>query len=312
VRHLLLGGLLGLAPRLIALCLYHDRPLEGTAAHYSLLAALGDLRWLPLCLWRAGLGDAVYLRYVGRLAIEPWPYWLLGATFIAPWIRHARRLPTAAWFTLLAASLAAVLVTLAAPYLAVRFMVVPLIGLTSFLGLCASAAIEEDARWRWPMAGAALGITTLNLFYCINDFYRPWASRELGYTKFFFGDRSKRTGNWAYYPKEELARQLLALTPPPEQIITVSTLERPLRVLLDGSPLRVTLPTNANPQLLSVLVDYRYADAPEPLCVNVGADVGGTARCFSEPALLGEYYVIYTHAVVTKSASASVQPLQPE
>jgi hypothetical protein len=289
LRLAILGGLAGLSPRLVALILYHGTPLEGTAARYSLLAALGDLRWLPVSLWRAWQGDAVYLRYVGRLAVEPSPYWLLGAVFVIPWAGRLRRVPKPVWFTLLMASLSAVLVTLAAPYMAVRFFILPVIGLTTFLALSGSAAIEEAPRWRQPMAGAAVVIIALNLFYCTEDFYRPWQSSTLGYTKFFFGDRSKRTGNWAYYPKEALVRELLELTPTPEQIITGPTLERPLRVLLDGSAMRVALPTNADPVARSVFIDYSNPEPHSPYCLPVA----GKETCFRDPVPIGGYYVIY-------------------
>jgi hypothetical protein len=300
-RPALLGAIVGLAPRVLALILYHDKPLAGTAARYSLLEALGDLRWLPLCLWRTWQGDAVYLRYVGRLAIEPWPYCLLGAMFFIPWVRQPRSLPKPAWFTLLMASMAAVLVTLVAPYMAVRFFPLPLLGLTAFLVLSGGAAVDKDARWRWPVGAAALGMTLFNVYYCINDFYRPWQSRALGYTQFFFGDRSKRTGNWAYYPKDQLVRELLALSPTPEQIVASPTLERPLRVLLDGLPLRVALPANADANARSVFVDYRYAGLGDPHCINLGE----RWTCFRNPTPIGEFYVVY----VENDRSTSIEAL---
>jgi hypothetical protein len=284
----ILGGLLGLAPRIIAVCFY-SMPLEGTAARYSLLAALGDLRWWPLCLWRTLQGETVYLRYVGRLAVEPWPYWILGLVFITPWLGRLSSVPRAARFALLASILGGLLVTLAAPYIAVRFFILPVIALTAFLVMLGAAAIEKDAAWRWPIAGTALVLTLFNLFYVIHDFHRPWQRGELGITKFFLGDRSKRTGNWAYFPKEQLALELRALTPAPEQVVTVPTLERPLRVLLDGSPLSVVLASNAAPERRSVFVDYLYPDSPERHC----AGVAGGELCFTNPAIIGQFYVIY-------------------
>lgn len=293
----LLGALLGLLPRLLSLALYHDKPLEGTAAGYSLLGALGDLRWFPLCLWRTLQGDTVYLRYVGRLALDPWPYWLLGVVFLLPWLgrgwgrRGARAwlVPRPALFVLLSAILSGVLVTLAAPYIAVRFMLLPVIGLTTSLILSAAAAVELDERWRWPMVATALGISILNLFYGINDFYHPWHTNQLGYTQFFLGDRSKRTGNWAYYPKEALVRELVALTPSPQQIVTVPTLERPLRVLLEGHPVRVALPSNVEGGLRSVYVDYRSSDAATAPCVSAA----GAPLCFGDATVMAQYYLVY-------------------
>lgn len=288
LRPLLLGGLLGLAPRLVALALYH-RPLHGTAAKYSLLAALGDLRWLPSCLWRTWQGSTVYLRYVGRLAHEPWPYWLLAGVFVWPWRGRFRALPKPASFTLLLACFSAILVTLAAPYMAVRFFLVPILALTASLVSFGAAAIDADRRFRWPVVGSALLLTALNLFYCISNFHVPWRRRELAYTQFFLGDRSKRTGNWAFFPKDELARELLALSPPPEQVLTVPTLERPLRVLLEGEPIRVTLPPEGDRQLRTVFVDYRKPDALGPHCV----EVPGRRICFQEPRPIAEHFLLY-------------------
>jgi hypothetical protein len=288
-RPALLGGLLGVAPRIVAVALYHDRPLEGSAAGYSLLAAIGDLRWLPLCLWRTLQGEAVYLRYVGRLAIEPWPYWLLAVVFVVPWLGRHRAVPRPPLFVLLSTLFASVLLTLAAPYLAVRFFVLPVIGLAAASLLFAAAAIDENERWRGPMAVTVLGISVLNLFYGVSNFYHPWQARELGYTKFFFGDRSKQTGNWAYYPKERLVRELLALSPAPQQIVTVATLERPLRVLLDGSPMRVVLPANTDPALRSVFLDYNAPDRSEPRCVNFPQ----RETCLHGPAVIADYFLIY-------------------
>ncbi|HWO13911.1 MAG TPA: hypothetical protein VNN80_30620 [Polyangiaceae bacterium] len=288
-RLVLAGGALGLAPRLLALALYHDQLIEGTAQGYSLLPALGDLRWVPICAWRTWHGDTVYLRYVGGLAHEPWPYGLLGVVFVLPWFGRWRQVPATAWFTLLAAVLSAALVTLAAPYIAVRFSIVPIAGLTAFLAVLGAAAIERDARWRAPIIGAALAATGLNLYFCVSNFYVPWRDGKLALTTFWLGDRSKRTGNWAYFPKEGLVEELGKLEPAPEQVLTVPTLERPLRVLLDGTPIRVKLPPNADPALRSVYVDYRKPEALGPHCV----EVPGGRFCFGAPAPVAEHYLLY-------------------
>jgi hypothetical protein len=285
----LAGALLGLAPRLVALALFNDQLSDGVPQGYSLRAALGDLRWVPICLWRTWQGDTVYLRYVGRLASPPWPYWSLGVVFIAPWLRRVRQVPAVAWFALLSSLLAALLMTFAAPYIAVRFMLLPVAGLTACLGLLGAAAIEADRRWRAPIVGAAVALVSLNVFFYIANFYRPWRDDQLAWTTFWLGDRSKRTGNWAYFPKEDLARQLLELQPLPEQVLTIPTLERPLRVLLDGSAIRVVLPTAADPALRSVFVDYRAPDAVGPHCV----EVPGGRLCFGEPTTIASYFVVY-------------------
>jgi len=287
-RLALLGGLLGVAPRLLALAAFRQ-PLEGNATRYSLLEALGDLRWLPLCLWRTLHGDTVYLRYVGRLALEPYPYWVLALVFVAPWLRRRARVPAAARFVLYAVLASSVLVTLAAPYIAVRFFVLPALGINAALVLLGAAAIERNAAWRAPIAGAATLLSLCNLFYGVADFYRPWQRRELGITKFFLGDRSKNTGNWAYFPKEELVRELAALSPRPEQIITVPTLERPLRVLLDGEPVRVALAVEADRALRSVFVDHLWPDSPERHCAVTPTG----EMCFGGRAAIARFFVVY-------------------
>lgn len=287
-RLALLGGVLGVAPRLIALLVFRQ-PLDGAATRYSLLEALGDLRWLPLCLWRTLHGDSVYLRYVGRLAIEPWPYWLLGLVLLAPWARRPFRLPVSARFVLYAALASGVLVTLAAPYIAVRFMVLPVLALNAALVLLGVHAVERDAAWRWPIAVAATLLCSCNLFYAALDFYRPWQRHELGITKFFLGDRSKNTGNWAYLPKEELARELVALSPRPEQIVTGATLERPLRVLLDGSSVRVSSALDADRALRSVYIDYLWPDSPERQCAATRTG----EMCFERPRPIAKLYLLY-------------------
>ncbi len=284
----LLGGLIGLAPRLIALTAFRH-PLQGTAARYSLLEALGDVRWLPLCLWRTLHGDTVYLRYVGRLASEPWPYWLLALVVVTPWVLRRWPLPAAVRFALYAALASGVLVTLAAPYIAVRFLVLPALGVNAALVLLGAGAIERDAAWRWPIAGAASLISLCNLIYGVADFYRPWQRHELGITKFFLGDRSKNTGNWAYFPKEELVRELRALSPRPQQIVTVTTLERPLRVLLAGEPVRVSLEPEADRALSSVYIDYLWPTTPERRCEGAPA----REMCFRDPAAAARFFVIY-------------------
>lgn len=286
---LLLGALLGLLPRLVALAIYNEHPLEGTPQGYSLRAALGDLRWVPICLWRTWQGDTVYMRYVGRLASPPWPYWALGVVFLAPWLRRLRRAPAVAWFALLSGLFSGLLMTFAAPYIAVRFFILPVAGLTAFLGLLGAAAIEADARWRTPIVGTAVVLIGLNVHFTVSNFHRPWRDDELAWDTFWLGDRSKRTGNWAYFPKQALVEQLLQLEPAPEQIVTIPTLERPLRVLLDGSPVRVVLPPGADAARRSVFVDYRAPDALGPHCV----EVPGGRLCFGEPEAIAKYFLVY-------------------
>ncbi|HTV19733.1 MAG TPA: hypothetical protein VMG12_13705, partial [Polyangiaceae bacterium] len=288
-RRALLGVLLGVAPRLFALIVFHE-PLAGTAAaRYSLLRAVADLRWLPLCLWRTLHGDTAYLRYVGRLALTPWPYWILAIGFLLPWRRRHWPLPRPARFMLYATFASAVLVTVAAPYIAVRFFPLSVLGLSASLVLLGAGAIARDPSWRWPVAGSAALMSLCNLFYYGVDFVRPWERQELGLVKFFLGDRSKETGNWAYLPKEELVQELRALAPQPQQIVTGATLVRPLRVLLAADPVRVAMAGEADHALRSVFIDYRWPDSPEQHCDETPTG----ALCFRGPKTLARYFVLY-------------------
>jgi len=287
-RPLLLGGLLGLAPRLVALALYHDKALTGYAANYAPWDAIKDLIWLPKALWETWHGETVYLRYVGRLALGVWPYGLLLIGFLLPWARCPRRVPREAWFTLLAALGTAVLMTVAAPYIAVRFLVLPLLGLNVFCVMLGAAAIERDASWARCVRGSALLLGACQLFYVLVNFYAPWREQQLGVTTFFLGARSKRTSSWAYLPKQELVQQLLELSPAPEQVLAYPSLHRPLLALLSGTPLVVKLPEDADPTQRSVFVDYNR-EPPDPLCVGLGAQ----RTCFLRPVGIARYYVVY-------------------
>jgi hypothetical protein len=288
-RPLLLGAALGLAPRLAALALFHDRALGGYAARYEPWAAIKDLIWLPKALWETWHGETVYRRYVGRIALGIWPYGLLLAGFAVPWWRRPRRIPRAAWFVLLASLGTAVLVTVGAPYIAVRFLVLPLLGLSTFFVLLGAAALVDEPRWGRLVRGTAFALAACQLFYAVADFYLPWRQQKLGVTTFFLGARSKRASSWAYLPKEALVRELLALSPPPEQIITQPSIERPLRALLHGSSLRARLASDAEPGKRSVFIDYDRPPLADPFCL----DVGTSPRCFHSPTPVGGYFVLY-------------------
>lgn len=288
-RPLLAGALLGLAPRLLAVALYHGKPLTGSAAGYKPWDAIKDLIWLPKALWEAWHGEAVYLRYVGRIALEIGPYGLLAVGFVVPWLRRPRDIPREAWFTLLTSLGTATLMTLGAPYIAVRFLVLPLLGLSLFLVVLGAAALARDAGWGWLVRGTALALGACQLAYLMANFYLPWREQELGVTTFFLGARSKRTASWAYLPKDALVRELEALAPPPEQILTTPSIERPLRALLHGSPLDVRLAKDADPARSSVFVDYDRRPLADPLCVEVGAQ----HTCFYEPVPVASYFVVY-------------------
>ncbi len=288
----LAGLLLGALPRAIALALYDTALESGTSAGgYTLRGGVADLRWLPKALWETWTGETVYLRYCGRVTVEIWPYWLLGLGFLLPWWRRLWQIPRAALFCLVASLASAVVCTIVAPYLGVRFFVLPLVAACAFLGLLGAAAIERDARWRTPVAALTVALTGCNLFYLAANFYLPWAHEDLGITTFFLGERSPYTSSWGYLPKQGLVRAVLALSPRPEQLITNASLDRPLRALLHGSGIRSCTAGEADSSASSVFVDYVYSpgDQAPARCV----DTPGEQMCFHDPQIVDRYFVLY-------------------
>ena len=285
------GGLaLGLLPRGIALALYGTDLGTGTSAErYDLHRAIADLSWLPKAMWETWTGKTVYLRYCGRVAVHIWPYWALGLGFLAPWWRRPSELPRAAVFCLSAALACAVMCTILAPYLAVRFFVLPLVAACAGLGLLAAGAGERDARWRNPVAALALLLTGCNLFYLVANFYLPWADGDLGITTFFLGRRSAATSSWGYLPKQDLVRAVLARSPRPEQVIASPSLDRPLRAMLHGSGISSAIPAEADRSRSSVFIDYAIGKPTPERCV----DTQGERRCFHSPEIVARYFVVY-------------------
>jgi hypothetical protein len=284
------GLALGVFPRVLALYLYGTELESGSSgSQYALEAAMSDLRWLPKALWETWTGETVYLRYCGRVAVQIWPYWLLGLGFCVPWLRPPWQLPRAALFCLLASATSAVVCTLAAPYLGVRFFVLPLVGTCACLVLLGAGAIERDARWGYPVRGLGLALTACNLFYLGANFYLPWARHDLDITSFFLGERSPRTTSWGYLPKDGLVQALTALSPRPEQVISNATIDRPLRALLHRSGIQSCTWNEADPTLRSVFVDYISAGLQPTRCV---ATPGGE-MCFQNPEVVDQYFLLY-------------------
>jgi hypothetical protein len=286
-RPALAGFALGVAPRVVAIALYH-KPLAGGAATYNPLTALVDLVWLPAALWESLDGRAVYLRYVGRVAFFIVPYWLLAIDLWWPWRGRWRELPEAVRFTLWAALAASAVATVMAPYQAVRFMIVPVVGLATFVVLLGVATSERDPQRTWRVRLVVAALTAGNLLYLAGNFYVPWARNELAITTSFFGWRSARTTSHEYLPKEALELQLRALSPLPAQIISKHSLVRPLRVLLNDLPTRCVVAEEADQTLPSIYLDYRTADLPPRVCLGSAG-----APCFDRPRPLDPFYVLY-------------------
>ena len=286
----LAGFALGLSPRLLAMLAYDNAQITDTAKALSPSAALADLRWLPEAYWDALLGRTVYLRYVGRLAEEVRPYWGVGLVMLLPWVRRFRALPRPFLFTVVALLALCVLTTLGAPYLEVRYFVLPVIAFPVCLVLLGAGAIEIDARYRHLVRGAAAVMIAANLYYLFTNFYAPWQRRELGMVAYHVGERSPAIGSWHFLPKDELVHELERLDPPPEQIISWPSLNRPLRALMHDGRRRIVTPQEANRKLRSVFVDYRSRRYGPRYCLRVR---GKKQLCFTQPTIVDQHFVLY-------------------
>jgi hypothetical protein len=287
----LLGIASGLLPRALSVALYYQGSVAGTSAgQYDFEAAFADLRWLPKAVWETLHGETVYLRYVGRVAVEIWPYWLLGLLMFLPWLRRFRSPPRHVWFALVAAVAVSIFIMLGGPYLGVRFLVLPAIGFSAFLVLLGASAIQVAPRWAHLVRGTALAMVAANLFYLVSNFYLPWARRDLGITTFFLGARSPFTSSWGYLPKDEIERYIRQLTPAPEQIVTVNaSLGRALRAALLDTPIRFTDVNVAHKNLRTVYVNYASGTPPDRVCLPRPDG----ELCFTGPVVVDTHFVIY-------------------
>lgn len=287
--HLLAGFAVGLGPRLLAFALYHEHELEGSAAQYALDAAVADLKWLPGALWDTLTGQDVFLRYVGAVYVEVWPYWLLALVLLIPFVRAPLAVPRHVGFTLLCSLCFAVLATLEAPYLAVRFLLLPVIGLAACAAQLGAAAIERDPRWSYLVRSTAGVLVASQLFYLFGNFYLPWQRGDLQFAGFFLGERSPYTTSEGFLPKQALVRYLRALDPPPEQIIAPASLERPLRALIDDPQITIHNPVETtDTSLQTVYADYRRGDLPDVHCIRTG----GGRMCFHHMEAVGKYFMV--------------------
>jgi hypothetical protein len=287
--HLLAGFIVGLGPRLLAVALYHDHQLEGSAAKYALDAAVADLKWLPGALWDTLIGQTVFLRYVGAVYVEVWPYWLLALALLIPFVRAPLSVPRHVGFTLLCSLCFAVLATLEAPYLAVRFLLLPVIGLAACAVQLGAAAIERDHRWSYLVRTTAGLLVATQLFYLFGNFYLPWQRGELQFVNFFLGDRSPWTSSEGFLPKQALVRYLRALEPPPEQILAPASLARPLRAMLDDPRITILDPVEAtDTSVPTVYAGYLRGELPTVYCVGTG----GGRMCFHQIEAAGKYFMV--------------------
>jgi hypothetical protein len=286
-----LGGfVLGVSPRLLAVALYGEGELVGSSvAKYTIGAGVADLKELPSILWDVLHGRTVYLGYVGRVAHDVWPYWFLALLLLLPWWQRPLAVPRHATLALIASLAFCALATVGAPYIAVRYFVLPAIGLACWWVVLGAAAIERDRRWVPLVWATAMALVACNLFYMLTDFYVPWSKQELAITSYRLGQRSARTTTWGYLPKDELVRRLRELDPPPEQIISNATIDRPLRALLADTAIRVRTSEEADKTLRTVFVDYHYGPIRNTQCLPVPYG----QMCFRRPEIIDNFFLLY-------------------
>jgi hypothetical protein len=281
------GFVLGFAPRLVALLAY-DVPFEGTAAGYRPDRAIHDLIFLPAALWNTLNGRTLYLGYVGHEVLPVLPLWLLAVCFALPWRGRLRELPAAARVTAYGCLVMAALGTLATPSLAVRYLLYPCIGLTVFLVQLGATAIAEQPRWTPLIRSAAALMIAGNLVYMTVNFYQPWARGELTVSYHKLGNRNKRESNRGWLPKTKLVQTLRELGP--AQVLSMPSLDRPLRVLLQEQGARVTTLEEGDPALRPTLyVTYFEADALPTHCVPVRSQT----MCFARPINVDDQFLVY-------------------
>jgi hypothetical protein len=283
---LLAGFALGFAPRVIALLLFFDRAIEGTASGYRLGAALADLLWMPAVLWSTLNGGALYLRFVGRQALAVWPYWVLALLLLLPWRKRLGALPRSVWVAALSALLLAVFGCVATPGLTVRYMMLPCIGVCAAVILLGASAIEADARAALLVRGVAAALVCGNLIYLGLDFYRPWQRDELAISSFALGWRNRKESNKPMLPKDALVAELRGRGV--QQVLASPSLERPLRLLLPDD-VRVVGPAAAEAGLRSAWVLFDEGRQPEKRCTPAGP----RKLCFRSPERIARYYWLY-------------------
>jgi hypothetical protein len=285
-----LGGFaLGIAPRLLAVWLYWGRPLEGSAGAYAFWTAVHDLRWLPKGLWETLLGETVYLRYVGHLAVGVRRYWALAPLLFVPWLWRLPSVPRYVWFTLVTALSFSMLATVGAPYMAVRFFVIPVVGLAVCTVFLAAATIGDRDQWAYLAHAVGIALLGATLFYDLANFYNPWRKNELAVSAFFLGERSANTGSWAFLPKEELVQALNELDPKPEQVFAPASLQRQLEAILHHTSMRAVDTDAGDPELRTVYVQFVGGDSPDRVCFPVS----GEKMCFQNAGTIARYYTLY-------------------
>lgn len=279
----------GLLPRALSLTLYESQQIAGLMEHHPLSESLADLRWMPQALWDTLLGRNVYRRYVGHVAAPIWPYWLVALAFVLPWLRQPRATPRPAAFVIVAVALYCLLTALGAPYLVDRYLVLAGVGVSAGLVLLGAAAAERSRRWGLAMRGAAALLVAGNVYFTLGNFHLPWYRRDLVVSSFRPKPGSPPIGSWHFLPKDELERALRAIEPAPEQVIADASLNRPLRVLLDDTPIVVVSRGEADKRRRSVYVDYLLPRKPARYCIRVR----NGNMCFASPHVVDTHFILY-------------------
>ena len=87
-------------------------------------------------------------------------------------------------------------------------------------------------------------------------------------------------------------RELSRLDPAPLQVVSPPSINRPLRALMDGVPMRLVIAEEANRKLPSVYVDYRSSRMRPRMCFRVRKG----NMCFSDPTIVDGHFVVYHHS----------------
>lgn len=287
----LAGFSLGVLPRVASLTLYANEQINGIVSSQTPSLIFTDLGYLPGVVWDLLHGRTVYLRYVGHLAHEVWPYWGIAGLLLTPWLgswKSLRRIPTGVWFCLSVSVLCCVFTTLGAPYLAARYLVLPAVGFSVFVASFAASTRKVHSNWQVLASGALAVLVVANSYYLIQNFYLPWTRQELRASAHRLGVRSPNIGSWHFLPKRELSRYLRDLEPRPAQVIADHALHRPLWAQL-GDALNVVHFAKADKRMESVLVEHRRSKLFPRRCVPLQ----NGRKCFGNPTTVGRHFVVY-------------------
>jgi len=286
------GMFVGFLPRLIALVLYRNVAIEGSAATYQLPKALLDLLFVPWALWNTVTGRFPVLRFVGE---EAWPlatYWLLALLLLVLLRKHWARIPREALFVFWAAMILALTRALAAPSIQSHYMFEPAIMCQVFLVQLGASVVRDSVEWA-PKVRALAGMLALcNILYFTFNYHLPWRHpNRLPVNTFAIGIRNKHASNRDVVPKQKLLRALRKLKA--RQVIAGASIERPLRIAAAESGLTIApLEEFDASESASVLVSFYSEKRQAKRCVGSKAKL-----CFTRPIPINKQFLVYRNPV---------------